>query len=88
MYQRLFKEDHPDVARGLNNLGGLYSSQGRYSEAEPLYKDALEILIKTVGEDHPNTKTCRGNLIRFSKTVNELIESFMSQFQQSENSSE
>ncbi|OKH13172.1 tetratricopeptide repeat protein, partial [Nostoc calcicola FACHB-389] len=37
----LFAGDHPDVATSLNNLAGLYKSQGRYSDAEPLYSDAL-----------------------------------------------
>ena len=32
--------DHPDVAISLNNLAVLYRSQGRYAEAEPLYKRA------------------------------------------------
>jgi tetratricopeptide (TPR) repeat protein len=30
--------DHPNVATSLNNLAGLYYSQGNYSAAEPLYK--------------------------------------------------
>jgi tetratricopeptide (TPR) repeat protein len=29
--------DHHSFATGLNNLASLYESQGRYSEAEPLY---------------------------------------------------
>ncbi len=32
-----------DVATSYNNLAGLYSSQGRYTEAEPLLLKALEI---------------------------------------------
>ena len=28
---------NPDVAIDLNNLAGLYDTQGRYAEAEPLY---------------------------------------------------
>ncbi len=35
--------DHPDVAQSLNNLAFLYEDQGRYAEAEPLYKRALAI---------------------------------------------
>jgi hypothetical protein len=35
--------DHPSVATGLNNLAELYRSQGRYSEAEPLYLRSLQI---------------------------------------------
>ncbi len=30
-------EGHPDIATSLNNLAGLYVSQGRYTEAEPLF---------------------------------------------------
>jgi tetratricopeptide (TPR) repeat protein len=32
-----------DLATSLNNLAGLYDAQGRYSEAEPLYQQALEL---------------------------------------------
>jgi hypothetical protein len=35
--KRLLGEDHPHVATSLNNLAGLYDSQGRYDQAEPLY---------------------------------------------------
>ena len=30
--------EHPHVAACLNNLAGLYRSQGRYAKAERLYK--------------------------------------------------
>jgi tetratricopeptide (TPR) repeat protein len=45
--------DNPDVAIALNNLAELYYNQGRYEEAEPLYKRALKILEDTLGPDHP-----------------------------------
>ena len=38
--------DHPDVAVSLNNLGELYRAQGRYAQAEPLYKRSLAIWEK------------------------------------------
>jgi hypothetical protein len=62
MTQRLFTGDHPDVATSLNNLAGLYDSQGRYSEAEPLYIDALAMFQRVLGDNHPNTVTVRENL--------------------------
>ena len=34
---------HPNVATSLNNLALLYQAQGRYAEAEPLYRRALAI---------------------------------------------
>ena len=41
--------DHPNVAIDLNNLGVLYDAQGKYSEAEPLFKRALAIDEKALG---------------------------------------
>ena len=41
--------DHPDVGTSLNNLAALYQAQGRYSEAEPLYKRSLTIYEKALG---------------------------------------
>ena len=36
--------------------GLLYYSQGRYSEAEPLYLQALSIGQQQLGTDHPSTQ--------------------------------
>jgi Tfp pilus assembly protein PilF len=33
--------DHPSVALALNDLAELYKEQGRYADADPLYKRAL-----------------------------------------------
>jgi tetratricopeptide (TPR) repeat protein len=60
--KRLLGEDHPDVASSLNNLASLYDSQGRYSEAEPLYLQALELAERVLGVNHPNTVIFRKNL--------------------------
>jgi tetratricopeptide (TPR) repeat protein len=60
--KQLLGESHPDVASSLNNLAALYDSQGRYTEAEPLYLQALAIAEQTLGVNHPNTITCRKNL--------------------------
>ncbi|ELS00107.1 tetratricopeptide repeat protein, partial [Gloeocapsa sp. PCC 73106] len=43
MRRRMFSGDQPDVANSLNNLAGLYYSQGRYSEAESPLTEALEM---------------------------------------------
>ena len=37
----------------LYGLALLYSSQGKYAEAEPLYKRILAIVEKTSGAGHP-----------------------------------
>ena len=62
MRKRLFTGDHPDVATSLNNLAYLYHHQGRYSEAEPLYFEALAMFERVQGTNHPNTITVRNNL--------------------------
>ena len=46
----------------LNNLAGLYQAQGRYAEAEPLYKRSLAINEKALGPDHPDVALSLNNL--------------------------
>ena len=50
------------MAIDLNNLAGLYRNQGKYIEAEPLYKQALAVDEKALGPDHPETATDLNNL--------------------------
>jgi len=50
------------LATSLNNLAFLYKSQGKYSEAEPLYLDALEMRRRLFTGDHPNVATSLNNL--------------------------
>ena len=50
------------MARSLNNLALLYDAQGRYAEAEPLYKRALAIREKALGPDHPDVAPSLNNL--------------------------
>ncbi len=42
-------------------MGIVYRLQGRYAEAEPLYKRALAILEKALGPDHPDVATTLEN---------------------------
>jgi hypothetical protein len=43
-------------------LAVLYNRQGRYAEAEALYKRALAILEKALGPGHPDMATSLNNL--------------------------
>ena len=52
----------PDDPEILNNVGIALHYGGKYKEAEPLYKRALEIREKALGPDHPDTATCLNNL--------------------------
>ena len=46
----------------MNNLADLYQSQGRYGEAEPLYRRALEARERVLGPEHPHTLATKNNL--------------------------
>jgi hypothetical protein len=50
------------VAKSLNNLAGLYYAQGKYTQAEPLYKRSLAIREKAFGPDHPVVGMSLNNL--------------------------
>ncbi len=41
----------------LNNLALVYSAQGRYAEAEPIYQRSLAIFEKALGHEHPDLAT-------------------------------
>ncbi|TMC21628.1 MAG: tetratricopeptide repeat protein [Chloroflexi bacterium] len=59
IYERHLGPTHPDMASSLNNLALLYNSQGKFSEAEPLYKRALSIYERILGSEHPHTQHIR-----------------------------
>jgi tetratricopeptide (TPR) repeat protein len=64
IWEKQLGENHHDVAQSLNNLAGLYESQGKYEEAEPLYQRAITIFLEKLGENHPNTQTVMMNYYR------------------------
>jgi len=43
----------------LLSLASLYQEQGKYADAEPLFKRALAICERALGPDHPHTQTVR-----------------------------
>ena len=66
--------DHPDTALSLNNLAVLYDSQGKLTEAEPLYRRALEIRERVLGPDHPDTALSLNNLAVLYQVQGKLTE--------------
>ena len=46
----------------LNNLAALYYAQGRYADAEPLYRRALAVRLMALGPDHPDVAQSLNNL--------------------------
>ena len=51
--ERVLGPEHPHVATVLANLAELYSDEGKYAQAEPLYRRALAIREKVLGPEHP-----------------------------------
>ncbi len=58
--------EHPDLATDYNNLANLYTNQGRYQEAEPLYQRAIAIRERVFGPEHPFTVQVRQYLLNCS----------------------
>ena len=52
----------PMSPQSLNGLAELYETQGRYRDAEPLYKRSLAIDEKAHGPEHPHVATSLNNL--------------------------
>eukprot|EP00903_Cladosiphon_okamuranus_P006199 g6096.t1 len=53
--------EHPEVAAVLNNLASILESQGKFAEAEPLYRRATEICETALGPEHPKLATALNN---------------------------
>jgi tetratricopeptide (TPR) repeat protein len=62
--EKSFGPEHPDVARGLNNLALPLSDTNRLAEAEPLFRQVLRILAEfghRTGHEHPHFRTAINN---------------------------
>jgi Flp pilus assembly protein TadD len=46
----------------MNNFAMALNYQGRYIEAEPLFRQTLTLRKAISSEEHPNTLTCMNNL--------------------------
>jgi tetratricopeptide (TPR) repeat protein len=55
IYRQALGEDHPQTARGYNDVAYSLANQRKYGEAQPLFEKALAICRKTLGEEHPHT---------------------------------
>ena len=53
---------HPSTLNSVNNLASLLKKQGKYDEAEPLYREALKVWRETLGDRHPLTLAYMNNL--------------------------
>jgi tetratricopeptide (TPR) repeat protein len=66
--------EHSETGAALNNLAAPYRDQGRYAEAEPLYKRSLAIREKALGPDHPDVGQSLNNLAELYKSEGRYAE--------------
>jgi Flp pilus assembly protein TadD len=64
--QKALPEGHPDIAQVINQLAAINQSEGRFPEAEALYKQALEMQTKTLPNNHRMIAVSFGNLSMLS----------------------
>eukprot|EP00957_Ditylum_brightwellii_P001452 113382-Ditylum_brightwellii.AAC.1 len=55
-------EIDPDDLIGKNNLACALNGQGKYAEAEALYRQCWELMKKTLGEHHQDTLNSINNI--------------------------
>ena len=61
-WQKIFGEDHADVATSYSNLASVYNHLGEYNQAKELHEKALTIRKEIFGEDHADVATSYNNL--------------------------
>ena len=54
----------PVTANSMSNLGRVLDLQGKYAEAEKMYREALAVREKALGRDHPDIATNLNNLAK------------------------
>ena len=68
----------PEVEKAVsalqNNLALLLCTQGKLSEAEPLFREALEARRRTLGDSHPDTLNSIDNLASLLRDQGKLNE--------------
>jgi tetratricopeptide (TPR) repeat protein len=74
MRRKLFSNNHPRVARSLNNLGHVLQARGNLKEAEGCYREALSIATKTLGKDHVEKAIYQRNLASVLVATGKAVE--------------
>ena len=73
MRKWLLGNTHLDVALSLYRLATLYDNQGHYNKASLLFREALSLVEKKLGPEHPDTKVLRLQ-VSLIKKMNQTLE--------------
>ncbi|KAH8884106.1 hypothetical protein GQ53DRAFT_609582, partial [Thozetella sp. PMI_491] len=60
--KQILGRKNPDTPTGINNLLGVLKSQGKYDDAEAMYREALALREKVLGRENPSMLTSMNNL--------------------------
>jgi tetratricopeptide (TPR) repeat protein len=60
--KKVLGEEHPDTARGYNDVAACLESLGRAARALPLFEKALALRKKSLGKEHPATGQSYNNV--------------------------
>lgn len=71
MYQQIYKDDHPEIASTLNNLGSIHVSLGQYQEGVRYLEQSLAMRQKIYLGDHPDVADTLVNLSDVHHTIGE-----------------
>ena len=71
---RSFGLETREAASACNRIGVFLYFQGRYTEAEPVCKQAMLINGKKLGEDHSDFATCLNNLAELYRSMGRYVE--------------
>lgn len=74
IYQQVYSEAHPVVAASMNHLAGLYTTAGRYDEAEVLYWQAIALRRSLLGDDHLDLAISLEHLAQLYESQGRAIE--------------
>ena len=55
--------EHPDTIRATANLAITYGKQGQWKESLSFLEPAVQLSLKLLGQQHPQTQHCLHNLV-------------------------
>ena len=69
MRKRIYKDDHPNIAGSMSNLSYAYYLNHQYSEAENLFKEAIDMYKRTLKNKNLNLAKTIINLAMFYENL-------------------
>ena len=72
-FRKKLGDNHPDTIRTTNSIAVTYKNQGKYRDAEVLFKQCLDKRKVVLGENHPDTLMTMNNLATTTSKIQSHI---------------